>query len=74
MPRISHSHAASASESPLAAAQSLAAEAVALQARITELRDALALVDLQMWSVTDSLRRLRGIGAEYVPARPSPGP
>ncbi|MFD8565472.1 hypothetical protein [Streptomyces sp. NPDC059639] len=66
------------SETPLAlaaAAQSLAAEAAALQTRIVELRDTLALLDLQMESVADSLHRLRGVDTEHVPAsaRPSPG-
>ncbi|MBD0674010.1 hypothetical protein [Streptomyces sp. CBMA156] len=57
-----------------AAARSLAAEAVALQARVTELRGTLALLDLRMRSVSDSLRRLRDAGAGYPPAPPSPGP
>ncbi|WP_372349511.1 hypothetical protein [Streptomyces sp. KL116D] len=42
-----------------AAARTLAAEATALQARVTELRDALALLDLQMEFVAASLHRLR---------------
>ncbi|MFJ9131269.1 hypothetical protein ACIRJS_45050 [Streptomyces sp. NPDC102340] len=66
------------SETPLAvavAAQSLTAEAAALQARITELRGTLALLDLQMESVSDSLHRLRGVDTEHVPvsAHPSVG-
>ncbi|KUL52417.1 hypothetical protein [Streptomyces sp. NRRL S-1521] len=63
-------------ETPLdlaAAVQSLAAEAVALQARITELRDTLALLDLRRGSVSDSLHRFRGIGAEHAPAHHSLG-
>ncbi|MFH8561447.1 hypothetical protein [Streptomyces sp. NPDC017988] len=63
------------SETPLAlaaAARSLAEEAVALQARITELRDTLALLDLHIESVSASLHRFRGVGAEHPPASAYP--
>jgi prefoldin subunit 5 len=57
-----------------AAVQSLAAEAVTLQARITELRHNLALLDRQMRSVSHALQRLRAVDAEQVSPSPHPSP
>ncbi|WP_326763758.1 hypothetical protein OG978_03630 [Streptomyces sp. NBC_01591] len=58
----------SISQAPLVVAatvQSLAAEAISLQARITELRESLVLLDLQIRSMSDTLHRLRAVGAEH---------
>ncbi|MFI8438116.1 hypothetical protein ACIGJO_31115 [Streptomyces sp. NPDC079020] len=67
------------SETPRAAAataQSLAAEAFSLQSRITDLRRSLALLNVQMQSVSDTLLRLRAVSSgDALPAPvPSPGP
>ncbi|MFJ8024750.1 hypothetical protein [Streptomyces sp. NPDC096311] len=53
-------------------ARSLAAEAVSLTAHISELRGTLALLDVQMQSVSDALRQLRAAAAEKAPASPHP--
>lgn len=65
----------STTETPLAVAataQSLAAEAISLRSHITELRQTLALLDLQMQSVSDTLHRLRAVSAEDAPPSPNP--
>lgn len=51
-------------------AQSLAAEAVSLTARISELRGTLALLDVQMQSVSGALKQLRAAEAEKAPVSP----
>ncbi|MEE1736001.1 hypothetical protein [Streptomyces sp. BE147] len=65
------------SETPLAVAataQSLAAEAFSLQSRITDLRRSLALLNVQMQSVSDTLHRLRAVSSENALPSPSPSP
>ncbi|MEV5204715.1 hypothetical protein ACIOZL_17400 [Streptomyces sp. NPDC087769] len=65
----------STSETPLpvaATAQSLATEAITLQSRITDLRSTLALLDLQIQSVSDALHRLRTVSDEDAPPLPNP--
>ncbi|GAA2297856.1 hypothetical protein OKJ48_42585 [Streptomyces kunmingensis] len=57
-----------------AAARSLAAEAVSLQARITELRRSLALLDEQIGTKADTLRRLRSVERGEVPPAVLPRP
>ncbi|MEV5676671.1 MULTISPECIES: hypothetical protein [unclassified Streptomyces] len=60
----------STSDTPLAVAataQSLAAEAFSLQSRIADLRERLALLNLQMQAVSDTLHRLRAVGSGEAP-------